>query len=142
MSFIDALFPLVIGLLLLACPQKFTKKNLDGPDNADVKRRFRIAGQILLGETQKDLPRQVDEVTILEEVKSEGDTLIYIYTINADIENLEEFRKFQKIENIKILKSYHKKSIFIENNILIKSIYRFKDTGKEVIYTMKPEDYR
>ena len=49
MSFIDALIPLVIGLLLVARPQAFTKKRGSTPDVVALYRKLRMIGYALLG---------------------------------------------------------------------------------------------
>ena len=47
-DFIDALIPLGIAVLLLACPQAFTKKDLKAEENAKVSGRLKKAGVLLL----------------------------------------------------------------------------------------------
>ena len=45
---IDALIPLGIAGLLLACPQVFVKKDLEAEENVTTAKRLKTAGIVLL----------------------------------------------------------------------------------------------
>ena len=47
-DFIDALIPLGVAVLLFACPQVFTKKDLKAEENATSAKRLKTAGIVLL----------------------------------------------------------------------------------------------
>ena len=48
-DFIDALIPLGIAVLLLVCPQVFTKKDLKAEENSKIAKRLKTVGIVLLG---------------------------------------------------------------------------------------------
>lgn len=48
MNFLNALIPLIAGIVILALPQVFTKKDLREKENASTKRTIQIIGIVAI----------------------------------------------------------------------------------------------
>lgn len=173
-SLVDVAIPLLAGALLLAKPSLFTKKDLNAPENAGLKKRLSLAGILALVaaalvfvshaassqnptevstetflamvvvQTNRQLPRMIDEYTSLERVSASDHTLIYHYRLHdLDTSRLSAdaiaaamkpaaIAQFQKNPNVKTFKA---------RNIHVRHYYETDDHSFTVVIALTPQDY-
>lgn len=173
-SLVDVAIPLLAGAVLLAKPALFTKKDLNAPENAGLKKRLSLAGLLALVaaalvfashaagnqnpkevstetflamvvvQTNRQLPRTVDEYTSLERVSASDHTLIYHYRLHdLDTSRLsaDELAAALKPAAIAQLLKNPKAKAFKERNIHVRHHYETDDHSFTVVITVTPQDY-
>lgn len=173
-SLVDVAIPLLAGLVLLAKPSLLTKKDLNAPENAGLKKRLSLAGILALVaaalvfvshttgnpppeeasnetflamvvvQTNRQLPRTIDEHTSLERVSASDHTLIYHYRLHdLDTSNLsaDAIATDLKPAAIAQLQKNPKAKTFKARNIYVRHHYETDDHSFTVVITITPQDY-
>lgn len=173
-SLVDVAIPLLAGVVLLAKPSLFTKKDLNAPENAGLKKRLSRAGMLALVaaalvfishaagnqnpkevstetllamiavQTNRQLPRTIDEYTSLESVSVSDHTLIYHYRLHdLDTSHLSANAVAAALKPAAIaqLQKNPKAKTFKERNIHVRHHYETADHSFTVVITLTPQDY-